>query len=120
GLQQSGTDGWGKPLIVGSVAAAVILLGAFVVTERRVSDPLVEFPLFRTARYTGAAITAYVGNWMFGSILFFMTLYLQEVRDLSPIEAGLIFLTFTIPLVVMSPITGRMVRRYGAQQLMAA
>src|SRR5207248_8779818 len=35
GLQQSGTDGWGKPLIVGSVAAAVILLGAFVVTERR-------------------------------------------------------------------------------------
>src|SRR5207244_8095549 len=38
---------------------------------------------------------------------------------LDPIEAGVVFLTFTIPLVLMSPVSGRMVSRYGAQQLMA-
>jgi MFS family permease len=56
---------------------------------------------------------------MFGSILFFLTLYLQNVLDLSALEAGLVFLVFSVPLVAMSPIGGRMVNRYGAQQLMA-
>jgi MFS family permease len=80
---------------------------------------MVEFALFETPRFTGAAVVAFVGNWMFGAIIFFLTLYLQEVLELTPIQAGLIFLAFTIPLTVMSPMTGRMVARYGAQPLMA-
>src|SRR5207237_5396064 len=118
-LQDSGTEGWGSPLIIGSLAAGVVLLAAFAVVETRVKDPLIEFGLFRNLPFAGAAAVSFVGNWMFGSILFFLTLYLQEVLDLKPLETGVVFLTFTIPLIGMSPLTGRMVTRVGAQDLMA-
>ena len=117
-LQNSGTEGFGSPLIIGSLVAGIVLLGAFVVAETRVRDPLVEFGLFRTKAFAGAAVVSFVGNWMFGSILFFLTLYLQEVLDLKPFETGVIFLIFTVPLIGMSPITGRLVTKVGAQDLM--
>jgi MFS family permease len=118
-LQDSGTEGWGSPLIIGSLLAGVVLLTVFVLLETRVRDPLVEFGLFRSLPFAGAAVVSFVGNWMFGSILFFLTLYLQEVLDLKPLETGLVFLTFTVPLIAMSPVSGRMVTRYGSQDLMA-
>ena len=118
-LQDSGTEGWGSPLIIGSLAAGVVLLAAFAVVETRVKDPLIEFGLFRNLPFAGAAAVSFVGNWMFGSILFFLTLYLQEVLDKRPLETGLVFLTFTVPLIAMSPTSGRMVSKYGPQDLMA-
>jgi EmrB/QacA subfamily drug resistance transporter len=118
-LQDSGTEGWGSPLIIGSLVVGIVLLAGFAIVELRVRDPLVEFGLFRSLPFAGAAVVSFVGNWMFGSILFFLTLYLQEVLDLKPLETGLVFLTFTVPLIAMSPISGRMVTRYGPQNLMA-
>ena len=118
-LQDSGTEGWGSPLIIGSLTAGVVLLAAFAVVETRAKDPLIEFGLFRNLPFAGAAAVSFVGNWMFGSILFFLTLYLQEVLDKRPLETGLVFLTFTVPLIAMSPTSGRMVSKYGPQDLMA-
>lgn len=117
-LQDSGTEGFGSPLIIGSLVTGVVLLFAFCIAETRVRHPLVEFGLFRTKAFAGAAVVSFVGNWMFGSILFFLTLYLQEVLDLKPLETGLVFLVFTIPLIAMSPVTGRLVSKVGAQDLM--
>src|SRR4029450_11457772 len=77
------------------------------------------FGLFRDIRFAGASCVAFLGNWQFGTILFFLPLYLQNVLGLSASEAGIVFLTFSVPLVVMSPIGGRMVARYGAQLLMS-
>ena len=118
-LQNSGTEGFGSPLVIGSFVVGVLLLVAFAVAETKVRDPLVEFELFRTKPFAGAAVVSFVGNWMFGTILFFLTLYLQEVLDLKPLETGVVFLTFTIPLIAMSPVTGRLVTKVGAQDLMA-
>jgi EmrB/QacA subfamily drug resistance transporter len=121
GLQQGAESGWSSPIVVGPIVLGVSLLTAFAIVERRIKgrEPLVEFSLFRDVRFAGANVVAFVGNWMFGSILFFLTLYLQNVLDLDALEAGLVFLVFSVPLVAMSPIGGRLVGRYGAQQLMA-
>jgi MFS family permease len=56
---------------------------------------------------------------MFGVTLFFLTLYLQNVLELDPLAAGVVFLAFSVPLVVMSPVGGRLVSRFGSQDLMA-
>jgi EmrB/QacA subfamily drug resistance transporter len=121
GLQQAAESGWSSPLVFGPIVVGIVLLTAFAVAEQRMRSrtPLVEFSLFRDVRFAGANVVAFIGNWMFGSILFFLTLYLQNVLDLDALEAGLVFLVFSIPLVAMSPIGGRMVDRFGAQQLMA-
>ncbi|HEY8215612.1 MAG TPA: MFS transporter [Acidimicrobiia bacterium] len=121
GIQQGSQSGWTSPEVVAGIVVGTLFLVAFVLIELRLKKrpPLVEFGLFRDIRFAGASCVAFLGNWQFGTILFFLTLYLQNVLELSPIEAGVVFLTFSIPLVVMSPIGGRMVARYGSQLLMS-
>lgn len=121
GLQQGAQAGWSSPEVVVPIVAGVLILVAFVLIELRTTrhPPLVEFSLFRDARFTGASAVAFLGNWQFGAILFFLTLFLQEILLKSPISAGLIFLTFSVPLVVLSPVGGRLVPRFGSQRLMS-
>lgn len=121
GIQQGSQSGWSSPEVIAGIVVGTAFLVAFVLVELRLKKrpPLVEFSLFRDVRFAGASCVAFLGNWQFGTILFFLTLYLQNILDLSPIEAGVVFLTFSIPLVVMSPIGGRLVARYGAQILMS-
>jgi MFS family permease len=121
GLQQSAESGWTSAIVLGPIVGGVVFLVAFTMWELRLKrrEPLVDFSLFRDLRFAGASVVAFTGNWMFGIILFFLTLYLQNVLDLNPLEAGVVFLTFSVPLVVMSPIGGRLVARYGSQLLMA-
>jgi EmrB/QacA subfamily drug resistance transporter len=121
GIQQGSQNGWGSPEVIAAIVVGISFLVAFVLIELRLKKrpPLVEFGLFRDIRFAGASCVAFLGNWQFGTILFFLTLYLQNILDLSPVEAGVVFLTFSVPLVVMSPIGGRMVARYDAQLLMS-
>ena len=120
GLQQNSNSGWTAVVLL-PIVVGLVFLAAFVVNELRVKRrvPLVEFSLFRDLRFAGASVVAFIGNWMFGVILFFLTLYLQNVLDLGPLAAGGVFLFFSVPLVVMSPIGGRLVTRFGSQELMA-
>lgn len=121
GLQQSASESWASAAVIVPIAIGAVLLAAFVVVELRetIRLPLVEFSLFRDVRFAGASVVAFIGNWMFGSILFFLTLYLQNVRELSAFDTGVVFVTFSVPLVVMSPVGGRLVARHGVQELMA-
>jgi len=121
GIQQGAQSGWSSPEVLAGIVIGVVFLVTFVVVETRTTSrtPLVEFSLFRDRRFAGASAVAFLGNWQFGTILFFLTLFLQNILDLSPIEAGLVFLTFSVPLVVMSPIGGRLVARFGSQILMS-
>jgi EmrB/QacA subfamily drug resistance transporter len=121
GLQQSGNEGWGSVVVIGPIVVGLVLLGLFVLNELRVKRrlPLVQFSLFRDLRFAGASVVAFLGNWMFGVILFFLTLYLQNVLELDPLAAGVVFLAFSVPLVGMSPVGGRLVSRFGSQDLMA-
>jgi EmrB/QacA subfamily drug resistance transporter len=121
GIQQGSQSGWASPEVLAGIGVGVASLIMFVIVELRTTKrtPLVEFSLFRDVRFAGANTIAFLGNWQFGTILFFLTLYLQNVLALDPVEAGMVFLTFSIPLVVMSPIGGRLVAKYGAQVLMS-
>jgi EmrB/QacA subfamily drug resistance transporter len=121
GLQQGAQAGWSAPEVIIGIVVGIAILVVFVILELRPRrhPPLVDFALFRDPRFKGASAVAFLGNWQFGAILFFLTLYLQEILLQKPLEAGLIFLTFSIPLVVMSPIGGRLVPKVGSQVLMA-
>jgi EmrB/QacA subfamily drug resistance transporter len=121
GIQQGSQSGWSSPEVLAGILVGVVSLILFVVVELRMTKrtPLVQFSLFRNVRFAGANTIAFLGNWQFGTILFFLTLYLQNVLSLDPVEAGVVFLTFSIPLVVMSPIGGRLVAKHGARVLMS-
>lgn len=100
------------PLAVGTVS--LILL---VKRCNKSAFPLLNFAVFRYPGYrTSILISFVITAGMFGSILL-LPIYLQTLRGLPPMTSGLVLLPGSILMAIMSPITGRLFDRYGANKL---
>ena len=95
-LLRGNEDGWGSTLIVSGLAAAVMLLVAFVVIEIRAKEPMLPMRFFRNPDFAGAQIAAFAISASFFAVFIYATLYLQGVLGLSPLEAGLVFIPGTM------------------------
>jgi EmrB/QacA subfamily drug resistance transporter len=107
--------GWGSPVILALAGTAGVSLAALVPYELRRADPLIEPRFFASLPFSAAAVSAVAAFAAFGGFLFLNTLYLQEVRGLSPLSAGLCTLPLAAMTVLCSPISGRIVGRRGAR-----
>jgi EmrB/QacA subfamily drug resistance transporter len=105
--------GWTSARIVALFAVAVAALITLIGYERRRFEPLVELRLFRSAPFTGATTIAVLIFCVLGGLLFVNTLYLQEARGLSTLQAGACTLPTAVMLVVCGPISGRLVAAVG-------
>jgi Na+/melibiose symporter-like transporter len=110
---ESGRLGWASPVILGLLAAAVLGVLGILAYEPRRADPLLELRLFRSVPFSAAIGMALCGLCAFGGFLFVTTLYLQDVRGLSALAAGLCLLPVGVMIVVLSPVTGRLVGERG-------
>jgi EmrB/QacA subfamily drug resistance transporter len=109
--------GWGSLRTLATIAAALVLLAAFVLIERRSIAPLVRLSIFRVrALAAGDAVLLLVASGMFG-MFFFASLYVQEILGYSPLRAGLAFLPVTGGIVVGAGIAQQLVRRLGARNV---
>jgi EmrB/QacA subfamily drug resistance transporter len=110
---ESTRSGWTSPVILGLLAVAVLsVLGVFGYEPRRV-DPLLELRLFRSVPFSAAILMALFALCGFSAFLFVTTQYLQDVRGMSALTAGLCLLPVGALVVVLSPLTGRLVGRRG-------
>jgi EmrB/QacA subfamily drug resistance transporter len=107
--------GWGSPWIVALAVTAGVALVTFVRYELRRVDPLIELRFFASRPFAAATATAVAAFAAFGGFLFLNTLYLQDVRGLSPASAGLCTLPMAAMTVLCSPIAGRVVGARGAR-----
>ncbi len=117
-LVQSSIWGWTSAVTIGLLCLAVASLIAFWFVEHRVDNPIVDFTLFRSRPYLGAAAAAFGMLACYWTTMFFQPQYLQNVLDYSPVEAGLLILPLTAPMVVISPIAGRLIAFVGGRVLM--
>ncbi|WP_328944754.1 MFS transporter [Streptomyces sp. NBC_00250] len=93
------------PLFAGIAAGALVGL---LVYEPRRREPLIDLRFFRSAPFSGATVVAICAFAGFGGFLFLNTLYLQEVRGLSPMDAGLYMLPMAGMTFVFAPLSGRL------------
>jgi len=107
-IQQGDTLGWVSLLVIGSMLAALVLLGLFFFVEPRLPEPLIDLGLFANRSYVGANAVAFAQNFGFAALLFFLTLYLQNILHYSPLQAGLVFLAFSAILAVVDSFAGRL------------
>ena len=107
--------GWGSARIVGAFAVAGAALLGLLGYEPRRREPLIELRLFRSAPFSGATSIAVTALCALAGLLFLNTLYLQEVRGLSPLHAGLYTLPTAVAMMVASPVSGRLVGAFGAR-----
>jgi EmrB/QacA subfamily drug resistance transporter len=104
---------WSSPMILGLLAAAAIGLVAFIVAERRASEPVLPLRLFRNRVFViSAAVGMIVGFSMFGAITY-LPLFLQLVRLQSPTASGLQLLPMMGGMLVMSVVSGQWISRTG-------
>jgi EmrB/QacA subfamily drug resistance transporter len=105
--------GWTSPVILGLLAVTVLSAVGLLGYESRRADPLLELRLFRSVPFSAAILMALFALCGFSSFLFVTTQYLQDVRGMSALTAGLCLLPVGVLTVVLSPFTGRVVGRGG-------
>ncbi|CAM5552373.1 MFS transporter [Streptomyces abikoensis] len=113
GIIEGSAAGWSSPLILGCFAAAACALGGLAGYERRRAEPLIEPALFRSAPFSGATVVAVCAFAALGGFLFLNTLYLQNDRGLSALDAGLYMLPMAVMCLVFAPLSGRLVGARG-------
>jgi EmrB/QacA subfamily drug resistance transporter len=113
GIIEGSGAGWTSPLILGCAAVAVCSLGGLLAYERRRVEPLIELRFFRSAPFSGATVIAVNAFAALGGFLFLNTLYLQDTRGLSALDAGLHMLPMAAMALIFAPISGRIVGNRG-------
>ncbi len=109
--------GWGSAHTLGFGALAFALLAAFVVIERRSTEPLVRLSIFSVRTIRAANVVMFlVASGLF-AMFFFNTLYLQSVLGYSPLQAGLAFLPFTAGIIIGAGLSQSLVPRLGAREV---
>jgi len=109
------TTGWVSGEILGLFGVSLISLVVFVSYELRRVEPLIDVRFFRSVPFSGASAIAVCAFASLGGFLFLNTLYLQDVRRLSPFHAGLYTLPMAAMALVFGPLSGRLVGRRGAR-----
>jgi EmrB/QacA subfamily drug resistance transporter len=115
GIIEAPSRGWSSPIIVVAFCLAAVALIGFVLYEPRRTDPLIDLRFFRSVPFAAATITAVAAFATLGGFLFLNTLYLQDVRGLSALHAGLDTLPMAVMTMVAAPLSGRIVGRRGAR-----
>ena len=115
GIIEGSDAGWGSPLIVGCFTVAVAAVAALASYERRRADPLIDTRFFRSVPFAGATVIAVCGFAALGGFLFLNTLYLQDDRGLSALEAGLYMVPMALMCLIFAPLSGRLVGARGAR-----
>jgi MFS family permease len=115
-LVQGPTFGWASPDILVAAATGLLLLGGFAVIEQRSRDPLVPFRLLANHSLTLALLIAFMFMATFGSLLYFLSIYFQDVRGYDALETGIGFLLPTAVVVTGSGVAGQLVTRFGIQR----
>ena len=114
-LIESPGRGWTHPWIMAIAAATVLASAAFLRHESRHVDPFIELRFFRSIPFASAAVTAVCVFIVWGAFLFMMSIYLQAWRGYSAISAGLLMLPVAVAVLVFSPMSGRLVGRFGSR-----
>lgn len=111
-------DGWSDPIAIACLAASVLLIGTFVVVERRVASPLLPLRIPAHPVRGGSYLTfLLVGAGLFAMFLF-LSFYFQGVLGYSALKTGLHFLPFSLGIILTAGVVARVLPLVGPRPLM--
>jgi DHA2 family methylenomycin A resistance protein-like MFS transporter len=115
GLIEGNARGWTSPLIVACFAGAAVTLAGFLWWQARNPQPLLPLVFFRDRVFAAACAVNFLGIFGLFSVIFLMTLYLQTINGLTPIQTGVRFLALTVSIMVASAVAPAVAKRFGTR-----
>ncbi|HUO70151.1 MAG TPA: MFS transporter [Solirubrobacteraceae bacterium] len=103
--------GWGSAEIVTLLAGAAISMVVFVISQFVQDNAMLDMSLFRKPAFTGASLVALALSSSMFAMFLYLTLYLQTILGLSPLQTGLRFLPFTVVSFFVSALSGNLSAR---------
>ncbi|WP_406476124.1 MFS transporter [Streptomyces platensis] len=115
-LSTASEQGFGRPDVLVTLLAGVGLLSAFVVVESRAAQPLVSLPMLRRRTVAWGNLAGLTTFAMMSTVVFLLTLYLQEVLRLSPFHTGLVFGVQGVVSAFAGLVAPKVIGRFGAHR----
>ncbi|WP_245646268.1 MFS transporter [Nocardiopsis trehalosi] len=114
-IAQGPEIGWGTPSVLAAAVLALVLLTAFVVIEARTADPLMPLRLFRNPHLRAGLLVILTFGITMQNLVYFLTLYFQDVLGYSALQAGLAFLILSVVIAFANFVAERLIIRIGAR-----
>jgi EmrB/QacA subfamily drug resistance transporter len=114
------SEGWTDSTILGAFGVAAVLLTAFLLWERHSSHPMLDLNFFKNPRFTTASASVTVLFFTLFGMIFLLTQYFQFVLGYSPLQAGVRLLPMALTMMVVAPLSARIVERIGTKIVVAS
>ena len=118
-ISEAPQHGWGAARTLALLAAASLLLVAFLVIESRVDEPILPLRIFRLRTLAGANVAGLLLGGSFYAFIFVGTLYMQQVLHYSALQTGLAWLAASLTSIALAGLSQWLVTRGGAKVVMA-
>ncbi|PFJ33184.1 DHA2 family efflux MFS transporter permease subunit [Bacillus thuringiensis] len=115
GCSTAGSKGWSDPLVYGTIIIGMIGVIGFVIRQLRIDNPMIDMRIFKNPIYSLGFVIAVVIAVSLSSTMIFMPMYLMNVREIQPFDAGLMMLPSALVMGLMSPISGKLFDKFGAR-----
>lgn len=109
--------GWGNPYIISFLILGLMLIFVFAYVERKVKYPMMDMKLFRNRLFTMSNISALINYMAQFSVMLLMPFYLQQLRGLSPSQAGLMIIPMPLTTMIVAPISGMLSDRFDSRYI---
>jgi MFS family permease len=119
GVSRGGIASWNDPIVIGGLAAAAVLLPAFVLIEARSNAPMLDLAIFRDRLFAAAAGAAFINGLSRFALMFVFVFYYQGAQGDDPITAGIKLAPLALGMLVASPLAGLWADRHGSRALAA-
>ena len=120
GVSRGGLSGWNDAIVVGGLGAALVLLPAWVLIERRSRAPMLDLAVFKNRLFAAATAAAFINGLARFALMFLFVFYFQGAQGNSPIAAGIKLTPLALGMLLASPLAGIYADRHGSRALAAA
>jgi len=119
-LSYTGEYGWGNPYIIAAIVSGILLLLLFIYIEKKAEYPMMDLRLFRSRLFTMSNVSALINYMSQFSVTLLMPFYLQQIKGLSPSEAGFMLIPMPVTTMIIAPVSGALSDRFDSRYISSA
>lgn len=117
GFSSAGKKGWDSPEVYGTLIIGVISLTVFILRQLKQEKPLLNFRIYKYPMFALSSVISMVVTMAMFSGMILTPIYVQTIRGISPLDAGLMMMPGAILMAIMMPITGKLFDKFGGRVL---